>query len=69
MILVHLSTNGKSAIVDPTLVMFAEDCSGEKDNEQIRFTRMYLKQPLPGENETSFIDVQENVEKILKAIK
>ena len=66
MILVHLSVNGKAAIIDTEIIMFAEDCEGEKDGEKIVFTRIYLKQPLPGDNETSFIDVQESVQKIAK---
>ena len=66
MILVHLSVNGKAAIIDPEMIMFAEEGEGEKDGEKIVFTRIYLKQPLPGENENRFIDVQESVQKIAK---
>ena len=69
MILVHLSVTGKAAIIDPEIIMFAEDCEGEQDGKPITFTRIYLKQPLPGENESSFIDVQESVQKIAKELR
>lgn len=69
MVSVHLSANGKAAIIDPTLIMFAEDCDGnDKDGKPVRFTRLYLRQPLPGEDGTSWIDVREPVEKIAKLI-
>lgn len=70
MIFVHLSANGKAAIIDPELIMFAEDCDGnDKDGNLVHFTRLYLKQPLPGEDGTSWIDIRESVEKIAKMIK
>lgn len=70
MILVHLSMNGKAAICDQENILFAEEVEGkDKDGKEISFTRIYLKQPLPGENGTSWIDVQESVEKIAKQMK
>ena len=69
MIVVHLSVNGKPAIVNPEFIIFVEDCSIEKDEETINFTRIYLKQALPGDEATSFVDVQENVDKLYKMIK
>lgn len=65
MIVVHLSANGKAAIIDPKLIMFAEDCDGnDKDGNPVQFTRLYLKQPLPGDEGTSWIDIREPVAKI-----
>lgn len=69
MILVHLSVNGKSALLDENNILFAEETAGkDNDDNDVEFTRVYLKQPLPGENETYWIDVQETAKKILQAI-
>lgn len=69
MILVHLSANEKAAIVDPELIMFAEDCDGnDKDGRPLHFTRLYLSRSLPGEEGTSWIDICESVEKLIKLI-
>lgn len=70
MILVHLSMNGKAAICDPQNILFAEECDGQDEQENpVSFTRIYLKQPLPGENGSMWLDVQESVDKILKSLK
>ena len=69
MILVHLSVNGKAAIINPEMIMFAEECEGLDDGKDVRFTRVYLKQPLQGENGTNIIDVRESVERIAKAMR
>ena len=67
MILVHLSINGKLAIINSEQIIFAEECEGKNEkNELISFTRIYLKQALPGENGSSIIDVNESVETLLK---
>lgn len=63
MILVHLSVNGKAAILDRSYIVFAEECTDNENN--LMFTRIYLKQPLPGENGSPFIDVVETVEFLL----
>lgn len=69
MILVHLSVNGKSALLDENNILFAEETAGkDNDDNNVEFTRVYLKQPLPGENETYWIDVQESVKTLLKAL-
>lgn len=69
MILVHLSITGKPAILDPDAMIFAEESEVTKDGKPIAFTRVYLRQPLPGEGECSYIDVQESVETLLREIK
>lgn len=70
MISIHLSANGKHAIIDPELIMFAEDCDGtDKDKKPIQFTRIYLTQSLPGEDGSIVIDIQENAEKLMKMMK
>lgn len=69
MILVHLSVNDKPALIDEKNILFAEETSGkDQENKEIEFTRLYLKQSLPGENETYWIDVQETVKTLLKAL-
>lgn len=70
MILVHLSVNGKPALIDPTNILFAEECEGQDaEYKQLSFTRLYLRQPLPGENGSVFVDVKEDVAKLLKAMR
>ena len=70
MILVHLSVNGKPALVDPTNILFADECEGQDaENTHLSFTRLYLKQPLPGDGETAFVDVKEDIAKLLKAMR
>lgn len=70
MILIHLSVNGKSAICDMDNILFAEEIDSEDDDgKAVHFTRIYLKQPLPGDNGSVFIDVQESVEKMVKYMK
>lgn len=69
MILVHLSVNGKSALLDKNNILFAEETTGkDADDKEVEFTRIYLKQPLPSENESYWIDVQESVKTLLKAL-
>ena len=44
MILVHLSVNGKPALINFTNILFAEECEREDANGKvISFTRLYLK--------------------------
>lgn len=70
MILLHFSVNEKPVIVDEKSILFVEECEGiDKDDKPITFTRVYLKQPIPGENTIAWIDVKEGVEKIYKTIK
>lgn len=70
MILVHLSVNGKPALIDPTNILFAEECEGlDSEKKSIAFTRLYLRQPLPGEDGSAFVDVKEDVSKLMKAIR
>ena len=64
MILVHLSVNEKAAIINPEMIMFAEECEGVDNGKAITFTRVYLKQPLQSENGTNIIDVRERVQRI-----
>lgn len=69
MILVHLSVNDKPALLDENNILFAEETTGkDADDKEVEFTRIYLKQPLSGENESYWIDVQETAKKILQAI-
>ena len=65
MILVHLSVNGRPAILDATNIMFAEECV----SDDTLFTRIYLKQPLPDGKSPGIIDVEENVDDLLNAIR
>ena len=70
MILVHLSVNNKPALIDPTNVLFAEECEGQdSEKRSVSFTRLYLKQPLPGDGGTAFVDVKEDIAKLLKAMR
>ena len=70
MILVHLSVNGKPALVDTANILFADECEGQDaEKNQLSFTRLYLKQPLPGEEGTAFVDVKEDITKLLKAMR
>lgn len=70
MILLHLAFNGKPVILDSESILFAEDCE-DKDasGKTLEFTRVFLKQSVPGEEGTAWIDIQEGVEKILKLIR
>lgn len=70
MILVHLSVNGKPALIDPSNILFAEECDGkDAGNKQLFFTRLYLRQPLPGDDGSIFVDVKEDVAKLMKAMR
>lgn len=70
MILVHLSINKKSALIDEGNIMFAEECDDkDRDGNVISFTRIYFKQPLPGENGSTEVDVCENVKSLIAKIR
>lgn len=64
MIFVHLAVNGKAAMIDSNSILFAEELEG---NDNIKpFTRVYLKAPIPTEDGTALIDVQESIEELIK---
>ena len=65
-LVVHLSVNNKTAIMDVDNIMFAEECEAEEENNHVKFTRIYLKEPLPGQKPTQIIDVTESVDTIYK---
>ena len=65
MVVITLSVNGKPAMIEKANILFAE----EIESERISFTRIYLKQPIPGEDETLFVDVKETVNHLAKAMK
>lgn len=70
MISVHLSVNNKPALIDRDNILFAEECDGQdKDGNAISFTRIYFKQPLPGENGSTEVDVCENVKSLIAKIR
>ena len=71
MIFIHLSVNDGLALLDENNILFAEQLEGkDNDDKDIKFTRIYLKQPIPnGEEETSWLDIRESVEKLAKLIK
>lgn len=70
MILVHLSVNGKPALVDPQNILFAEECElQDAEKKSVSFTRLYFRQPLPVEDGSAFIDVKEDVAKLMKAMR
>lgn len=70
MILVHLSVNEKPALIDSENILFAEECDRQDEEKKpLSFTRLYLKQPLPGEDGSVFIDVKEDVAKLMKAMR
>ena len=64
MILIHLSVNNKPALIDAENIVFVEECEAV-DQDNISFTRIYLKQPIL---EEKWIDVKEKVEAILQSI-
>ena len=69
MILIHLSVTGKPAIIDEENILMAEEAEGEdRDGKAVEFTRIFLRQPIPGENEESgkWVDVKESVRKIME---
>lgn len=71
MIFIHLSVNNGLALLDENNILFAETLEGkDEDKKEIKFTRVYLKQPIPnGDDETQWIDIHESVEKLAKLIK
>ena len=70
MILIHLSVNGNPALLDVENILFAEECESKIEGKKtpVKFTRVYLKQPIQEDDDTKWIDIKEKVLDLLKEI-
>ena len=66
MVIVHLSVNGKPAMISPDFINFAEECEIQQDDKLIEFTRVYFKQKIDTENPIEYIDIKENIKQLIK---
>ena len=70
MIQVHLSVNNKPALIDEGNILFAEECDGKDEKDRpILFTRIFVKQAIPGDPENRWLDVRESVDRIMKLMR
>lgn len=69
MIQAHLATNGYPCLIILDNVVFAEEMNGTDENEnEIHFTRVFLKRPLPTDKDSPFIDISEKIDVLIKQI-